>query len=255
MKTTTTLMAVGVIFAVGACSNSDDSPEEGLSIEEVAARYNYDVDSAELTPVYELAPAFDPSEYEYASHVFYADCLKDVVDYDIPEAGARSELFTQDNQLMFNEEIASTWGYPGLRLPRQEAPGISDADLTPDVQSEFDRCGDEMSKKMDSPSPVAMNDFYGAGWDATEGNSDIKNAEDKWYECMAPVGVVDLPETPGGMPPESFWGEPNEDGHYADQPVELTEKERDIAMADAQCRTEAGYDEAVFRARAEGELA
>lgn len=255
MRAAADLLVAVVVLAVGGCSDGEQGEvNSGLSAEAVAERYNYDIDAAEYTPVYEFAPAFNIDEEERVRHVFYANCLKDVVDYKIPDTNPDAELRGTDGQPLFDEEIAAQWGYPSLRMFPHESFGIPDDDLTPESQSEFDQCGAEFSEKIMMPSRLTLDGIENAGWDATKDNPDIQKAEEAWVECMAPEGIVDLPDSPWEMPPKSFKGMPDENGNISDQDIELTEKERALAVADAHCRDETGYNKAFFRARAEGEL-
>ena len=212
------------------------------------------METAQYTPVFELVPAFDNGYEGRARNAFMADCLRGVIEYNVPPPGDHEALFSRDHQLMFNEEIAAEWGYPGSRLPRQEAPGVDPEKVTPEIETEIERCGNEIPAEFRAPAPNILNDLTGAGWGEISANPAVEEATAAWHECMLPLGLVDLPDGPDEMPPTSVRGLSNEEFGYADQELELTEKERSIAIADARCRTESNYDEAFFRARAEGEL-
>lgn len=247
------------IVLLGGCS-ADDEEAASINADEVAERYGYDIETADELPVYALNPAFESDPGDRNNHIFMADCLDGVVEYDVPSSDNHSELFTRTGNFRFNEEIAAEWGYPSLRtelFSNHQAAGIPDGvELTEEQSAENEKCVEEMQEALDEPNPVDLNGFSEAGWDALDGNTAVAEAEDAWRECMEPEGVVDLPESPEEMPSDSLSGnEQTEDGMQVDDTeVDLTEKERDIAIADAKCRSEAGYDDAVFKAEAEGEL-
>lgn len=256
MRSAAGLLIVGVVLAVGACSDGDQGEaDDGLSAEEVAERYGYDVESEELTPVYALVPEFGNSPNDGAIDVFYADCLKDVADYKVPPRSEKADLFSRDHQLMFNEEIAANWGYPALRLPEEEPPGIPSDDVTQEIETEYARCTEELGEKLSRPDGKFLEEVDSAGWNAEAESTELEDAKAAWRDCMAPLGIVDLPEEPHEMPPSSIRGQPNEGDAYVDMDLELTEEERTVAMEDAKCRTEVSLDLTERKARAEGELA
>ncbi|HLS03833.1 MAG TPA: hypothetical protein VK030_03645, partial [Actinomycetales bacterium] len=165
MRSAAGLLIVGVVLAVGACSDGDQGEaDDGLSAEEVAERYGYDVESEELTPVYALVPEFGNSPNDGAIDVFYADCLKDVADYKVPPRSEKADLFSRDHQLMFNEEIAANWGYPALRLPEEEPPGIPSDDVTQEIETEYARCTEELGEKLSRPDGKFLEEVDSAGW-------------------------------------------------------------------------------------------
>lgn len=75
---------------------------------------------------------------------------------------------------------------------------------------------------------------------------EVQAAAAKWKECMAPVGITDLPEQPQLMPPPSKAME----WFTTSSPLtgEPGEAERQVAVHDAQCRQSSGYSEAMYNA-------
>ncbi|WP_336250444.1 hypothetical protein [Stomatohabitans albus] len=78
---------------------------------------------------------------------------------------------------------------------------------------------------------------------------EVAEASAKWRECMAPLGIEDLPETPAQMPPVSKMREWY-DLANGDSPLsgEAGESEKQAATHDAQCRLSSGYSEAAYNA-------
>lgn len=207
------------------------------------------------TPVYGLIPSFDNNETLLAGHLIMRDCLEGTLEYNIPDYTITNSLHSRDHQLELSVEIATEWGYPILRQPQPDWVGVRNRDsLSPEDAAEYERCGEVRAERLREPAPARLYEFAAAGWAAWENSEENEVVKQAWRECMEPQGLVDLPETPTEMPPFSMWGEPDENGNYVDIQLELTEHERAIAIADAQCRESVGYKEAEIRVRARGEL-
>ncbi|MCL2423792.1 MAG: hypothetical protein FWD11_07890, partial [Micrococcales bacterium] len=129
--------------------------------------------------------------------------------------------------------------------------------ITDSMLAKMVECGKEADARLGSPPERLLNDIEFAGWDAIEGDAGVQKAEQAWHACMEPVGLIDLPASPSQMPPASVIPPPvfDADGFAADPPpTVVTQAERDVAVADARCRAESGYTDAVRKARARGEL-
>lgn len=184
----------------------------------------------------------------------------------IPFAPSSETTAADGFSYLFNEETAAKYGYrlaadPGMKMDVK----IPDYDAMPvEYQETYDRCYMQAMEQMndgiiedeDLPSPEEMTEDYILKQRETIGSqlnrldvdfsdSDLVAAALRWRECMAPLGIVDLPErpywmTPGGIP-ESLkirwswetWGEPSAD-------------EISIATHDAHCRRSSGWFDTLY---------
>lgn len=81
---------------------------------------------------------------------------------------------------------------------------------------------------------------------ATAKQPAVQEAAVKWRECMAPLGIPDLPQNPQLMPPVSKGME-----WFANGPLfggEPVEEERQVAVHDSQCRASSNYTEQWYNA-------
>lgn len=100
------------------------------------------------------------------------------------------------------------------------------------------------SKDLDYAPGIAQAAVLGAVEDAT-----VSSAAEKWIECMAPLGISDLPASPSEMPSESMrasygWATFAE----VDSTPPITPAEIADAEFDAGCRETSGYSEALYQA-------
>lgn len=258
---TVVVLSTALVSGCGATGSADAA----LGATDVAARYGYDVATADLTPVYALVPQFRDPNDGYARDLLARTCLQGVTDYPATPPDPGSGLLDErTGEALFDEQIAAEWGYSSDRsrpVADGNGPDGATSDLlsADEVQEAMIACGEDADARLGRPPERALNEIESAGWDALETSTEVAEAATAWRECMAPAGVIDLPEDPRGMPSESVVPQTatyDEQGAQIDSPtVELTDREREVAVLDAQCREQTGYDRAVLRARAEGELA
>lgn len=255
------VLVVATLGLATACGGTPSSAGDELSAPEVAERYGYDADTAERTPVYELVPQFLDPEDGYARDLLARECLRGVIEYRAVPPSLNSALRDERTlEPLFNEQIAAQWGYPTVRsIPATDSAVPDDIEISDAAFDQMIACGEDADARLGRPPERVLNEIESAGWDALETNAQVAEAAAAWRECMAPAGVIDLPEDPHGMPSESVVPRTatyDDQGAQIDSPtVELTDREREVAVLDAQCREQTGYDRAVLRARAEGELA
>ncbi len=258
---------LGVLMVAGAvgCDSSSGSADEALTAEEVAARYGYDMSTATVSPVYALVPEYRDPLDGYARDLLARQCLQGVFDYPAVPPGSEPTLIDDERtgQRLFNEEIAQQWGYPQFRLPSSRNVAVGDdVEITSAiddamVQDAMVQCGERTGRRLGSPPERVFADIESAGWESVPASAEVQEAIVGWRTCMAPAGVIDLPDEPGEMPPASVVSPPEDaQGNETDTGIiPLSDREREVAVADARCRAEVGYDGAVLRARAEAELA
>lgn len=163
---------------------------------------------------------------------------------------------------VFNESVASRYGYRMAPNPRDlladkvEAAGGSLWDNQPqEFWDALNTCDAEADKQLGSSSQEDQ-DAEGGATSALSSQLNqlavdlrgpaLTKTASTWRDCMAPLGIVDLPSqpwTPGSPPPQSLatqwsWqttGQPSAE--------ELT-----IAAKDAACRRSSGWQDALYEA-------
>jgi hypothetical protein len=242
---------------MAGCGQSSEETSPDLSADEVADRYGY-VDRGDgLTPVFVLVPEFhDPSD-GYARDLLARQCLAGVIEYQaVPPDQLQSP--TEDKrtgQPRFDEQIAAQYGYHLADF--SDTAVLDPVTVTESVRSKMEACGRETDARLGNLPGGPLEGILDAGWDAIAGDATVRRAEQTWRACMEPVGLIDLPASPQEMPPASLLPPPAFDanGIATDSPSTVaTQAERDIAVADARCRAESGYTDAVLQARSRGEL-
>jgi hypothetical protein len=257
------LLAISTLATgCGSTAESGDSAN-ALTPDDVAARYGYQVASASMTPAFALVPEYKDPQDRYARDLLAHECLEGVYDYPviIPRADPAAEgIDPRTLQRNFNEEIAAQWGYQIPPSPSIDARTGSAPAITPDVHEKMVECGKKTDERLGSPPQPPINAIEEAGWAAVETDPTVKAAAVEWRACMAPAGVVDLPENPHDMPsPSVVTPGSRESTGQGDQAlasgVPASAREKEVAILDAQCRTEVGFDSAEFNARVRAELA
>lgn len=242
-----------------SCTASQAPDDEGLSAQEVAARYGYVEATASLSPVYALVPQYHDPKDGYARDLLAAQCLAGVVEYRVVEPEAQTSLIDQrTGQLEFTEQVAAQWGYPQLHMPVDADSAVPEGvTITPEIQAAMQACGQKADERLGTPPQRLLADIEDAGWQAVPISSKVQDAISQWHACMEPAGVIDLPSQPSEMPPTSISSQSqvkDAQGNLVPNGAAASDREKQVAVLDAQCRSQAGYDEAVMHARTEAEL-
>jgi len=251
------MLATSTLLA--GCTASQATEDEGISAQDVAARYGYDETTTSLSPVYALVPQFHDPKDGYARDLLAAQCLTGVVEYRVVAPEEQTSLIGQrTGQLEFDEQVAARWGYPQLHMPADADTAVPDGvTITPEIQSTMQACGQKADERLGTPPERLLNDIEDAGWQAVPISSEVQDAISQWHACMEPAGVIDLPSQPSEMPPASITSQSQvEDaqGNFVPSGAAASDREKQVAELDAQCRSQAGYDRAVLHARADAEL-
>lgn len=245
------------------CGSSGESGGDALSAQEVAARYGYDEASATLSPVYALVPQYmDPND-GYARDLLAAKCLTGVVEYRAVPPGPQASLGEErTGQPIFNVQVAAQWGYPHLHSPASAESGMGVPDgfeITPEIEAAMIECGQAADERLGTMPVGPLGSIENTGWAAVPEDAGFQVAVAAWRTCMAPAGVIDLPDDPHEMPPASVVtaGSQTEDAQgnlVGNKDSVASDREREVAVLDAQCRDQVGLDSAEMHARAQAEL-
>lgn len=158
---------------------------------------------------------------------------------------------------LFNAELASQFGYhtgpPDASGPDPSFTSESTIHDTPEGEAIYQECRDQALEGVPEgidlgilqngiTSHVASEISLRANAEVEEA-PDIAAARERWQECMAPVGIADLPDDPVGMPTASMR---DAYGLNADETGAATTDEIEVAVADAECQESSGYAETVY---------
>jgi len=156
----------------------------------------------------------------YAENLAVKPCLdRHGVPWPIPydDLSLRSPTTNELGQRLFNREIASTWGYQMAAIERPNeadwrAFNVAANSMTEPQSRVFEKCLNEVRKDQLPLSNDHTNYVNALVMDAdarADDSSAVKRTARKWRECMAPLGVSDLPYVPDEMPTQSqqkAWG-------------------------------------------------
>ncbi|WP_147463563.1 hypothetical protein [Cellulomonas triticagri] len=209
--------------------------------------------------MYALVPEFHSLDDGYARDLLGSACLDGVVVYRAvaPRAQAGS-VDQRTGQLVFDVEIAAERGYPFLRPDAGEPEALggvpAEVEISTEIYEQMVACGRQADQRLGTAPERLLNEIETGGWDRVGHDPRVAAAVDAWRACMAPVGVVDLPQDINEMPTPSVLGGLVRDPMAGDPDLPLSERERAVAVADATCRDDVGYAEVVHVVRAEAEL-
>ena len=217
-------------------------------------------------PLDQYMPPLLNVEYD-AQQVFVHKCMAEaghewVVRLD-PPGTTTGESWNAAGRKLFSVELGETFGYGNsgeiARSPEAEQAWLDGersrravADQAPEAA---ESCFDQSTAVLDDePSwqvyDLAMEIAGGASGDAQE-SPEVGEAASRWRECMAEVGLPDLPAVPEEMPPASVddGGGPAIDAPYSvGDEFDVSAEERRVAVADATCQDSSGYARALYDA-------
>lgn len=204
-----------------------------------------------------LDPYWEPptSLLAYASDLIRADCLKKagfeypVISYN--ENAPAKVTRNQAGRRLFTPDIAKSFGYHEPHSQR-----ISEKEL----QERQEPTGSDYVEAADKCEPLVTE--AGINWEelsdktvqeiawnlSPQKEKAVVAATQRWRECMMPLGIPALPDTPDKMPGEVLHNTFGlETAANWDSPSASAEEIR-IATADAECRESSGYSQALYDA-------
>ncbi|MBN6191420.1 hypothetical protein JQN58_31605 [Aneurinibacillus sp. BA2021] len=202
----------------------------------------------------------------YAGALVIAECLEEkgtplpvpYVDFDSAYEGRET------TRSALTEEVASTYGYhlPQEALPLEVLPweAYRTADLDAATAAVSDECSAELQGRIPGYSSDMMNFssmFVGSAFEGTLADPAVREAADRWNECMVPLGVEDLPALPIDMPSDSVRQRFTTSPLSGDDPStgDITREEVRLALEDVDCRESSGFQQAFYDALWEREAA
>lgn len=247
-----------VVAAVAGCSSGDASGDVDVLVEQDVASWSLPSDAYVPTDVRLEA---------YAIDLKARDCVEALgVTYRVPRFDPNGPLPATSNSAMrrlFNESVASEFGYREALDPRVDWDGrvLADADQSllgnDGVYEAWLTCQDSAVEELGGDPDQTLRQ-YGFPVDAADNDPAVVEAVERWRDCMAPLGIADLPPdaTPDmGVAMTHLFTEWGLDGDVPPWEVGVpSEAEISVATHDAQCRTSSGWTDARYQAEWNAEL-
>ena len=203
------------------------------------------------------SPEADESSY-YAGILVDASCLTKAgyptaVPFRDPSRSWRSDTVNASGRRIFTIETATRFGYhdaPADLPNRDEWSRFLHSDLSAKASNALDTCRDHPSETVPNVERIhnALADHAMAADERAQQSTEVKAAAAAWRECMAPLGVADLPDAPWDMPAPSQaaqFGLEGDEGRNTDQ---ASSAEIAAAVHDATCRESTGFSTAYYDA-------
>ncbi len=242
--------AGAVIVGLSACgSGSGPTGETASPPPDGIVSYALPLDPYILSP-------YEAGMGSYVENLLVEQCMNaHGYDWPVPRRDiatmSPSKFTSVSGRALFTVAIAQENGY---RLPEWLPQDLVDQnrafgarDVTDQELAVLRPCiTDDARSKL----PATNDSFNHAAWLANNALSDaqqsgaVKEAARRWRDCMAPAGIPDLPESPSLMPPDtlaSAWG-------LGEPDTTANADEIRVATADATCRDESGYTQALYEA-------
>ena len=240
----------GAEIDVSSMSASDIPPDGTVSASGLTVK-RYEKGSLPSYP-YE---GVDPRLWSYAYDLHRASCMVErgraappvqVFDWNAPEAEELSGGWSRSRTV----DEARRYGYHAPPSEVRDFVEAAEAFLASQgegYRADFDDCGrrvmeDPVFERAHQAAKIAA---HATGF---EGNAALKEARAAWRECMAPLGIPDLPEDRPGTPSsvmERFGLEGAGNRRYLDLST-LTEEEIEVAVHEAQCTEDSGWDRLAY---------
>lgn len=196
----------------------------------------------------------DPEAASYAELLVDRPCMEQAgYAWNVPfkDSSAKSPTRNAVGRRIFTKSIASNYGYHLAPAGSEDTPEWQAFKSTTNSigKTEFDKLRECQTKArrvipvVDDQSNYTAELVSSAIAKATRSDA-VAKATAAWRECMLPVGVPDLPESPTRMPSPALVAAYN----ITDPSSRATSDETRIAQADYQCRVSSGYRRSIYDA-------
>jgi hypothetical protein len=196
----------------------------------------------------------------YASDIFMNQCLSEtgrsitVVPFDWNDPAA-AQFSRESISEAFTVENAQLNGYHrqdsenGKRMREAQAE-ITEHVRDPEWAAAWDGCFKKMRQSEPFVSETEIGEAPGFYPEGVEELPEVRGAAVKWRECMSPLGIPDLPETPSpAFSVIDRFGLGITDGaDAAIFAIDVDPEEKAIAVEDAKCRASSEYDQILYDA-------
>ena len=193
---------------------------------------------------------------DYAESLLVQECMaKKGFDYPTgePKRIDSAPLPTQSRayRSLFTPAIAAQFGYGGPRTDPPQASLTAEeraAIASDEGQAALGRCFDRARQTLPQPPDRGLVESLSvAAFNSAVETREVREAAERWKECMAPEGISDLPDDPMEMPTDSMratWGTGMTGEDTAYRPPSAGEIR--VAVRDAECRESSGFAETLY---------
>lgn len=252
-------VVAGVVVVAGALGGCAD-PASGSSAPTVPATASEAQRAQWALP---LDPyIFSQSEMtNYAENLLVSDCMSEKnLDWPIPAIDVDHLSVSWESpggRRILTVEVAQQYGYhTPSPLPRDVVKQMGEMNarqLSPTEQSALDACIQAARQTLPLPEINQIgNQYANADLVAAAQQPAVVAAAAAWRQCMAPLGISDLPQMPEGgsssMPTASQSAAFGLDVVESDPDSQPSTQEIAAAVADAQCRDSSGFSGALYDA-------
>jgi hypothetical protein len=254
------VVALVCVLLIGGCTANTDSAQMGASNGSIAKptdeqfeRWAMPSDQYVLSMA-EMEVLIARVRYELRDCVQAAGFPNYDAGYSFSESSVNTDEYAVSGMRINNAENLGKYGY---ELPPSFNGGQNPQKLSPTAaeQSAEQNClaqpnTDEQATTEEGTAEDLNNQMNArlmGVMDEAMQDQTVVAAAVAWRECMAPLGIADLPDSPEDMPSKSLknrWGRANMDGD--EHPANADELA--VAAQDGQCRQSSGYDRAYYDA-------
>ena len=251
----TVLLVVALLLAGCGSDGSDGSSTPEGAVPE-RFRFEPDQDNWSL-PLDFLLGAVSLEQRDFATNLLVRDCMVKAGHRDWPQPLEPVEMdikhFNGAGRRLFDPSIAASQGYHGSPVDRPNSDYLADYTISKHVEADLDGCAtgaaDRVEELISEIAPIES--FAGAAYDAAKADPEVRQAAERWNECMLKVGIPDLPAEPYDMPTETMAArfklgtDPATGERLTKTP---TADEVKVAVGDADCRDSSEFSATFYQA-------
>src|SRR5699024_9582697 len=89
-------------------------------------------------------------------------------------------------------------------IPQPDTAVPDSITITAEMQARMVECGERADERLGVAPQRLLNAIEATAWMGVEDDDAVAQAVSRWRQCMAPVGLIDLPDRPQGMPTDSI---------------------------------------------------
>ena len=202
----------------------------------------------------------DTKNSDYAENLLIEPCMvKAGFDWNVPWRDTRSNdgpSWNDAHMRLFTLALAQRWGFriapssdpslTALRSFQREKATISSAE-----EAALTSCLSQARKELPilPGSAQRATAFAQAAYESAQKDKTVLRAAAAWKKCMVPAGISDLPDLPTRMPSDSIIRRFTIKFDISNIPPQVTQEEITLATTDFECRTKAGYEQALYDAQ------
>jgi hypothetical protein len=251
------LLAGSVCLVLGGCASAPPHASANVS----AGAKDIATWALPLDPY--LQPAWNP--VSYATDILTKRCM-DRTQYAWPLAPQTidppvGESWNKIGRKLFTPGLAARYGYSNsdqlvVSAAENEARRREfETPFDPAGSDDLDRCTAEARKHLEATrNPYELAQRVQFAKESAADARKVRAAARRWKDCMRPLGIPDVPDSPNDMGESIFL--PKSDRGPLDSPTSapITTREKEVATHDATCQQSSGYAQASYTAEWNAEV-